>query len=103
MSPDSGTSEEISRASPHGGTQMTLGEWYVLGEKAGALAMHAALLPTGQVLYFGGSERRREQHDAGPGGWNHACIWTPDDGHVDAIPSPGCDLFCCGHCFLGSV
>ena len=67
-----------------------------------ALAMHAALLPTGQVLYFGGNERSEKQHNAGPGGWNHACIWTPDDGHVDAIPSPGFDLFCCGHCFLGS-
>ena len=59
------------------------GKWEILNELAGALAMHAALLSTGQVLYFGGNERRKEQHVAGPSGWDHTRIWTPDNGHVD--------------------
>ena len=45
-----------------------IGKWDVLNEQAEALAMHAALLSTGQVLYFGGNERRKAQHDAGPSG-----------------------------------
>ena len=41
----------------------SLGEWEILNVQADALAMHAALLSTGQVLYFGGNERREDQHD----------------------------------------
>ena len=33
---------------------------------------------------------------------DHTRIWTPENGHVDRVSSPGFDLFCCGHCFLGS-
>ena len=82
------------------------GKWDSLNEQASALAMHAALLPTGQVLYFGGNERIEQQHNGGPGPnpphWDHTRIWTPENGHVDYVPSPGFDLFCCGHCFLSS-
>ena len=81
---------------------MALGEWTLLDEQADALAMHAGLLPTGQVLYFGGDERRVDQHNLGPAGWNHTRLWTPGTGKVVALPSPDCDLFCCGHCFLAS-
>lgn len=78
------------------------GQWESLNEQAGALAMHAALLSTGQVLYFGGNERIQAQHDAGPSGWDHTRIWTPANGSVDYVPSPDFDVFCCGHCMLGS-
>jgi hypothetical protein len=78
------------------------GKWDVLSEHAATLAMHAALLSTGQILFFGGNERREEQHAAGPSGWDHTRIWTPENGNVDYVPSPDFDVFCCGHCFLGS-
>ena len=80
----------------------SLGEWEILNVQADALAMHAALLSTGQVLYFGGNERREDQHKAGPSGWDHTRIWTPSNGIVNYIPSPKSDLFCCGHSFLAS-
>ena len=79
-----------------------IGKWEVLNELSQALAMHAALLSTGQILYFGGNERIKSQHDAGQTGWDHTRIWTPNNGEVDYVPSPNHDLFCCGHCFLNS-
>jgi hypothetical protein len=82
-----------------------LGRWRVLPHApTGAdvvLAMHAALLYTGKVLYFGGSENVRTQHDASPPLINNTRLWDPKTGATEVVGSPaGHDLFCCGHALL---
>jgi len=66
------------------------------------LAIHAALLPNGKIVYFGG-----DQHDPGQfahGLFDHARLFDCTTFAVSACtPAPGIsDLFCCGHAFLGS-
>jgi hypothetical protein len=91
--------------------------WVVLPEGAPAetqadfaeiLAVHAALLHTGKVLYFGGSEHvldatLRSIDDARI---DNTRTWDPVTGTVARLSSPQplpehlYDLFCCGHAFL---
>ncbi|MBI3303313.1 MAG: hypothetical protein HYZ72_14715 [Deltaproteobacteria bacterium] len=80
-----------------------LGKWQVLrnieGEDkiAEVLAVHAALLHTGKVLYFGGDE-----HDPN-GNIDHTRLWNPLTPTLpETVGSPTMhDLFCCGHTMLG--
>jgi len=79
------------------------GHWRVVPNPPAAenvvLAMHAALVHTGKVLYFGGSENVRAQHDAKL--CNNTRLWDPKTESSEAIGSPADhDLFCCGHAFL---
>lgn len=71
------------------------GAWVVRPESAEVLAVHAALLHTGKVVYFSGSE-----HDESTQNFDHSRLWDPVTGAVTTIPSPAHDLFCCGHAFL---
>ncbi|CAA9355594.1 MAG: hypothetical protein AVDCRST_MAG68-4402 [uncultured Gemmatimonadetes bacterium] len=62
------------------------------------LAVHAALMPTGQVAYFSGSQHdidnnRADRVDA-------TRFWTPATRAIRYVRSPAQDLFCCGHAFL---
>jgi hypothetical protein len=62
------------------------------------LAVHAALLHTGNVLYFSGS-----QHDPRNPDDDATRLWIPIKnfgGIVKRLHSPAHDLFCCGHAFL---
>ena len=64
------------------------------------LAVHAALLPTGKILYFSG-----DQHDPGLhhlGLFDHARLFDCQTFAITTpVPSPAIrDLFCCGHTFL---
>ncbi len=64
------------------------------------LAVHAALLPTGKILFFGGDEHDPGRHHLGL--FDHARLF---DCQTFAITSPAPaagirDLFCCGHAFL---
>lgn len=64
------------------------------------LAVHAALLHTGKVLYFSGDEHDPGRHSLG--NFDHARLF---DCQTFAITSPAAsasirDLFCCGHAFL---
>ena len=64
------------------------------------LAVHAALLPTGKILYFGG-----DQHDPGLhhlGLFDHARLFDCQTFAITTpVPSPTIrDLFCCGHTLL---
>jgi hypothetical protein len=88
---------------PHFGvsTSAQVGRWEVRAEPAGVLAVHAALLRTGKVVYFGGSENVQSQHNTGGAGIDNTRLWDPATGNVQAIASPANhDLFCCGHALL---
>jgi Galactose oxidase-like, Early set domain len=62
------------------------------------LAAHAALLPTGKILHFSGSEYNQDQHDHNRN--DHTRLYDCDTGDVTAVGSPVEDLFCCGHSLL---
>jgi hypothetical protein len=72
--------------------------WNVLPTGAQVLAVHAALLHTGQILYFGGDE-----HDAGQNDRrqiDHTRLFDCASLTVSVVGSPASDLFCSGHAFL---
>ncbi|MCX4632802.1 galactose oxidase-like domain-containing protein [Streptomyces sp. NBC_01443] len=62
------------------------------------LAAHAALLPTGKILHFSGSEFDADQHNANRN--DHTRLYDCDTGEVTPVGSPVQDLFCCGHSLL---
>ena len=68
------------------------------------LAVHAALLPDGKVLYFGGSQHLYDAtlRSVNDPRLDNTRLWDPQTGLVERIPSPIplYDLFCCGHAFL---
>lgn len=66
------------------------------------LAVHAALLHTGEILFFTGNEFWGWQHETNR--YDHVRLFncqTLDITKV-AIPNTVSDLFCCGHAFFGS-
>ncbi|GAA1772369.1 hypothetical protein GCM10009712_20490 [Pseudarthrobacter sulfonivorans] len=76
------------------------GSWAIAAQNSEILAVHAALLPSGKVLFFSGSE-----HDEAPldptGRFNATRLWDPADNIVRIAGGPAPeDLFCCGHCIL---
>ena len=75
-----------------------MGTWSVVGQSQ-VLAAHAAMLPTGHILYFSGSEYNQVQHNAGE--FDHTRLYDCADGSILYVPSPTTDLFCCGHAFMG--
>ena len=62
------------------------------------LAVHAALLPSGKVLYFGGDEHDRKQHDCNK--IDHTRTFDSRTFLIHHVPSPTTDVFCCGHASL---
>ena len=68
------------------------------------LVVHAAALPTGEVLFFGGSEHSFDRFSNFKGGASFLKAqrfnFTNEQLH-NINPSPDTDLFCCGHAFLG--
>jgi hypothetical protein len=82
--------------------QEFLGRWIQVGNNtaAGILAVHAALLHTGKIVYFGG-----DQHDGGlntAGDVDHTRLFDCATHTITAITGlPGnSDLFCAGHAQL---
>ncbi len=77
------------------------GRWQVAPlppDGAQILAVHAALIPPGKVLYFSGSD-----HDAEFGATkniDHSRLWDPATNKIEIIGSPNFDVFCSGHAFL---
>ena len=70
-----------------------MGTWQVLPESSEVAAVHAALLPTGEVVYYSGN--------TGPDAPAQARVWNPADGSVRTPPNvPDTDLFCSGHALL---
>jgi hypothetical protein len=63
---------------------------------ADIIMIHVALLPSGKVLGFAGS-----QHDEQPPKPFWSVLWDPaDPGRLDKVREPERDLFCAGHCLL---
>jgi hypothetical protein len=74
-----------------------MSRWVVTGLSE-VLAAHAALLPTGHILYFSGSEYNPDQHNATQ--IDHTRLYDCSSGAVIRVLSPTTDLFCCGHALL---
>jgi hypothetical protein len=87
------------------------GQWEVLPFHSGVLAVHAALLPHGKVLFFAGSGSSKTRFDAADFG-NVAkgvpvsVVWTPEGNeffHPDTLRTAQhrvFDVFCGGDAFL---
>jgi hypothetical protein len=75
----------------------TKGRWVRHGVSE-ILAVHAALLPSGKVLYFSGSEH--DELTNAP--YDTTRLWDPQSGEVQGTrpASYVADLFCCGHALL---
>lgn len=79
------------------------GEWDVIkndeGEEdiAEILAIHAALLPTGEIMYFGGDQH----HEAEVGGdVDNTRLYDVETGEITEVTGLPADLFCAGHSLL---
>ena len=72
--------------------------WFVLSQDSQVLAVHAALLHNGQILYFSGDEHDKGQHDRGQ--IDHTRLFDCETLGISPMTSPGSDVFCCGHAQL---
>jgi Domain of unknown function (DUF1929) len=77
---------------------MTTG-WNKLSNKAQVLAVLAAMLPTGKIIYFSGDEHDVHQHDMNE--IDHSRLFNCTTRQVEAVESPSTDVFCAGHAMLG--
>ena len=70
------------------------------------LAVHAALLQTGHILYFGGNQfymsAQREWLGGNRRAIDNSRLYNCATGEITNPGSPLADLFCCGHAFLSS-
>jgi hypothetical protein len=73
-----------------------MGVWRLLENDSAVLAIHAALLHTGSVMFFAGSSNNIDNHAAHQYG---TAVWHYPSPQVSRPHTP-VDLFCCGHAFL---
>jgi hypothetical protein len=71
--------------------------WSVVGQSE-ILAVHAAMLQSGHILYFSGSEYNSDYLKAME--FDHTRLYDCATGAVTQVGSPPRDLFCCGHALL---
>jgi Domain of unknown function (DUF1929) len=72
--------------------------WQVLPNGSEVLAVHAAMLHTGRILYFAGDEHDRNQHMESQ--LDHTRLFNCGTLQVEPAPSPTTDVFCAGHAML---
>src|ERR671910_981250 len=74
----------------------------VVANNSEILAIHAALLPTNQILMFGGSEHNAAQNESGnPADLDNTRLFNLSGGTlIETIGSPNTDVFCSGHALL---
>lgn len=73
------------------------GRW-VDGGKANVLAVHAALLPTGNILFWGGSQNDPKRRL----GLDNYRLYNTDTGEITKVSGPSIDHFCSGHSVGGN-
>lgn len=75
------------------------GEWVPIGgeEKAEILAIHAALLPTGEIVYFGGDQHHKDEVG---GDVDNTRLYDVETGEITEVTGLPADLFCAGHSLL---
>ena len=73
-----------------------MGVWRLLEDGSGTLAVHAALLHTGDLLFFAGSSNDPDRHNAHQFG---TTVWRYPGAEQEQPDTP-VDLFCVGHAFL---
>lgn len=96
---------EVAMLSISTPTPADAGQWSLVepvpAPQDSVLAVHAALLRTGKVLYFGGSENVGAQNAAGGAAIDKTRLFDPETGAIAVLGSPPrYDLFCCGHTLL---
>jgi hypothetical protein len=78
--------------------------WEIVSNDSQVLAIHAALLPTNQILMFGGSEHNQTQNASGnPADLDNTRLFNLSPAApqlIETIGSPNTDVFCSGHAFL---
>jgi len=94
--------EQVSRPSRPVTVEEFLGRWRRVGGDTFAeiLAVHAALLPTGKIVYFGGDQHTQSLNAAGD--VDHTRLFDCEQemlATVTGLPS-NADLFCSGHALL---
>ncbi len=73
--------------------------WHVLRDDSEVLAVHAAMLRTGKIVYFGGDEHDPDQHMTHQ--LDHTRLFDCETLQVEPASSPTTDVFCAGHAMLG--
>jgi hypothetical protein len=76
--------------------------WTIATNNSEILAIHVALLPTNQILMFGGSEHNAAQNQSGnPADLDNSRLFNLGGGTlIETIGSPTTDVFCAGHSLL---
>ena len=72
--------------------------WNVVVDDSQVLAIHAALVFTGGILYFGGDEHNQDQHDKNI--IDNTRLFDVATNRITSLGSPTTDVFCSGHAFL---
>lgn len=77
--------------------------WNLISQTTEVLAIHAALLRTGDILFFSGDEHDKGQSERGQ--IFHTRLFNCTSFRVSIVSSPGSDVFCAGQTMLadGSV
>ncbi|MET7304372.1 galactose oxidase-like domain-containing protein [Embleya sp. NPDC005575] len=102
------TLDEIEACGPHRVSHLM--SWNPRTDESGKLAVHAALVHTGKIVFFSGDEHDPGRHFLGRSDRRHidsTRIYDCRSGAVRVLPSPEVppdarspDLFCCGHALL---
>lgn len=94
--------DQVSGLSKAVTVQEFLGRWYQVGNDtaAGILAVHAALLHTGKIVYFGGDQHTSSLNASGD--VDHTRLFDCTTHNITTVTGlPGTsDLFCSGHALL---
>lgn len=78
--------------------------WQIINNNSQILAIHAALLPTNQILMFGGDEHNAAQNQSGnPADVDNTRLFNLSPSapqQIETLGSPNTDVFCSGHSLL---
>jgi Domain of unknown function (DUF1929) len=72
--------------------------WQIVSTNSQVLAIHAALMPTNDILYFGGDEHSQAQHNRNE--IDNTRLFNVSSGAIITLTSPTTDVFCSGHAFI---